>query len=114
VEKGETLFLSISLIGTGDFLWEPRPRVLVRWDNLFMPQRHKRRKKKPELADEEVRAILVQSMADVGADPVLVYAFQKTGVYIFEENQQRLSKEKLKAFDGALDEYFAALKGPVQ
>jgi hypothetical protein len=69
---------------------------------------------KPEPTDAEVRAILVQAMADVGADPALVYAFQKTGVYICDENEKRLPKEQLKAFDGAVDEYFDALKRPRQ
>jgi hypothetical protein len=81
---------------------------------LITVQRHKSRKRKPELTDAEVRAILVRAMADVGADPALVYAFQKTGVYICDENEKRLPKEKLKAFDGAVDEYFAALKRPLQ
>jgi hypothetical protein len=79
-----------------------------------MAVRQKRRKEKPELSDAQVREILVQAMADVGADPALVYAFQKTGVYICEENEKRLPKEKLKAFDGAVDEYFDALKRPRQ
>ena len=48
-------------------------------------------------------------MAEVGADPALVYAFQKTGVYICDNNEKRLPKAALKAFDGAVDEYFAAL-----
>ena len=79
-----------------------------------MAQRHKRRKQKPDLSDAEVRDILVHSMADVGADPALVYAFQKTGVYVCEENEKGLPKEKLKAFDGAVDEFFEALKHPKQ
>ena len=53
-------------------------------------------------------------MADVGADPALVYAFQKTGVYVCEDNERQLPKESLKAFEGAVDEYFAALKRPPQ
>lgn len=53
-------------------------------------------------------------MADVGADPALVYAFQRTGVYICDENEKRLTKESLKAFDAALDEYFAAVSRPPQ
>jgi hypothetical protein len=77
-------------------------------------QRQKGRKRKPELTDAEVRAVLVNAMADVGADPALVYAFQKTGVYVCDENETQLPKEKLKAFDGAVDEYFAALKRPSQ
>ena len=63
-----------------------------------------------EPTDAEVRDILVHAMADVGADPALVYAFQKTGVYVCDENEKRLPKEKLKAFDGAVDEYLAAIK----
>ena len=83
-------------------------------DNWLIVQRHKSRKRKPALSDAEVREILVQAMADVGADPALVYAFQKTGVYVCDENEKCLPKEKLKAFDGAVDEYFAALKRPHQ
>ena len=79
-----------------------------------MALRNKGRKKEPELSDAKARNILVRAMADVGADPALVYAFQKTGIYICEENEKRLPKEKLKAFDGAVDEYFSALKGPAQ
>ena len=48
-------------------------------------------------------------MAEAGADPALLYAFQKTGVYISDENEKRLPAEKLKAFDGAVSEYFEAL-----
>jgi len=79
-----------------------------------MSQRHKHRNQNPELTDAGVREILVHAMADVGADPALVYAFQKTGVYVSDENEKRLPKKKLKAFDGAVDEYFAALKRPIQ
>jgi len=46
-------------------------------------------------------------MADVGLDPVLVYAFRKTGVYVCEENEKRLS-EGLD--DSSVEEYYAALK----
>ena len=84
------------------------------WDNLLKVPRTKTRKRKPEPSDGEVCEILVRAMADVGADPALVYAFQKTGVYICDENEKRLPKKSLKAFDGAVDEYLAALKRPVQ
>ena len=53
-------------------------------------------------------------MAEVGADPALVYTFQKTGVYVCEENERRLSKRKLAAWSGAIDEYHNALAGPRQ
>jgi transcriptional/translational regulatory protein YebC/TACO1 len=71
--------------------------------------RQKADKRGADLTDSEVRTILVHAMADLGADPALVYAFQKTGVYICDENEKRLPKASLKAFDGAVDEYFAAL-----
>jgi hypothetical protein len=77
-------------------------------------QPHRSCEPKPNLSDAEVREILVQAMADVGADPALVYAFQKTGVYVCDENEKRLPKESLKAFDGGVDEYFAALRRPPQ
>ncbi len=75
-----------------------------------MPERQKQRKRNPEPSDSEVRDILVRAMADVGADPAVIYAFQKTGVYICDENVKRLPKASLKAFDSAVDEYFTALE----
>ena len=76
--------------------------------------RKKRAALKPNLSDAEVRDILVHAMADVAADPAFVYAFQKTGVYICDENEKRLPAKSLKAFDAAVDEYFAAMKRPSQ
>jgi transcriptional/translational regulatory protein YebC/TACO1 len=58
-----------------------------------------------EPSDADVRALLVQAMADVGADPAIVYAFQRTGVYLCEENERTLPTEKLQAFDAAVEEY---------
>ena len=65
----------------------------------------------PEPSDAEVRAILVSARAEVGADPALIYAFQKTGVYLCEENERRLSKSQLAAWNGAADEYYRSLAG---
>ena len=84
------------------------------WDNRDAVPRSTNRKRNPDLSDSQVREILVHAMADVGADPALVYAFQNTGVYVCDENEKRLPKEKLKAFDGAVDEYLAAIKRPPQ
>lgn len=75
------------------------------------------RKKAPlpqaAISDPEAHAVLVQAMADVGADPALVYAFQKTGVYVCEENEKRLSKAKRAAFDAAVEEYYSTINGAV-
>ena len=68
----------------------------------------------PEPSDAEVRAILVSAMAEVGGDPALIYAFQKTGVYVCKENERRLSQSQLAAWNGAVDEYYRALAGPRQ
>jgi hypothetical protein len=87
---------------------------LMSWDNRDAVPRSTNRKRNPDLSDSQVREILVHAMADVGADPALVYAFQNTGVYVCDENEKRLPKEKLKAFDGAVDEYLAAIKRPPQ
>jgi hypothetical protein len=38
-------------------------------------------------------------MAAVEADPALIYAFQKTGVYICEENERWLTKRQLAAWN---------------
>ena len=77
-------------------------------------QRRKRSQPKPDLNDAEVRSVLVKAMAEVGADPALVYAFQKTGVYVCQENEKRLPKNSLRAFDSAVDEYYAALSRSTQ
>ena len=68
----------------------------------------------PEPSDAEVRAILVSAMAEVGADPALIYAFQRTGVYACEDNERRLSQSQLAAWNGAVDEYYKTLAGPRQ
>ena len=75
-----------------------------------------RRAKRPRTvsSNAEVRSVLVSAMAEVGADPALVYAFQKTGVYVCEENQRCLSKRKLAAWSGEIDEYHKALARPRQ
>ena len=50
-------------------------------------------------SDAEVRTILVSAMAEVGADPALIYAFQKTGVYVCEENERRLSEAQIGSME---------------
>ena len=69
---------------------------------------------KPDVNDAELRSFLVNAMAEVGADPAFVYAFRKTGVYLCPENEKRVSESSLRAFDAAVDEYYAALTRPIQ
>jgi hypothetical protein len=77
-----------------------------------MPRRRKNGTSEP--SDAEVKAILVSVMVEVDADPALIYAFQKTGVFVCEENERRLSQSQLTAWNGALDEYYRSLAGPRQ
>jgi hypothetical protein len=65
------------------------------------------------IPDPEAHAVLVQAMADVGADPALVYAFQKTGIYVCEENEKHLSKANLAAFNAAVEEYYSTINRAV-
>jgi hypothetical protein len=46
----------------------------------------KRNRAERQQSAEELREILVEAMAKVGADPAFIYAFKKTGVYLCEEN----------------------------
>lgn len=78
---------------------------------MAMPRRTSE-KRGADLTDAQVQAILVQSMADAGYDPAFVYAFRKTGVYVCDENENRLPKSSLKAFDAAVEEYFVSMDGP--
>lgn len=61
-----------------------------------------------------MRAILVSAMAEVGADPALICAFQRTGVYACEDNERRLLQSQLAAWNGAVEEYYKTLAGPRQ
>ncbi len=56
----------------------------------------------------------MNAMAEVGADPALVYAFRKTGVYVCPENDKSLSPSSMRTFNAAVDEYYAALTRPIQ
>jgi hypothetical protein len=66
------------------------------------------------MTDLEVRDILAQAMADVGADAALECAFKKTGVYVCDANEKKLSPRALGAFDSTISEYFEAIERSVQ
>jgi hypothetical protein len=52
--------------------------------------------------------------AEVRQLGALLDAFQRTGVYVCEENERRLSRSQLAAWNGAVDEYYKTLAGPRQ
>jgi hypothetical protein len=58
-----------------------------------------------EMSDEQVRSSIVQSMAEAEFPPAVIYAFHKTGIYICDENEARLSDEQKTAWNAAINEY---------
>ncbi len=75
---------------------------------------HRNRIRSREFTDEEVRDILADAMAEVGADPALIFAFKRTGVYLCSENERKLPKVKMAAWNAAIDLYFELLAAGVQ
>lgn len=74
----------------------------------------KDRNRSHELTDTEVRDILANAMAEVGADPAVVFAFKRTGVYLCAENEDKLSQQRIAAWNAAVDLYFELLGASVQ
>lgn len=59
---------------------------------------------KPATA-EELRKAMVDTMKRAGTDPELIYAFEKTGRIVSEANAHQLTREDLKEWDAAIEEY---------
>ena len=77
------------------FGWEPGPG-----DNLFFDM--------PPL--EHAEHFMVQAMKQAGLHPAIVYAFEKTGLLVTEENQNLLSKKDIAEWEAAIWEYEARQK----
>ena len=69
---------------------EPGPN-----DNLFFDM--------PPL--EHVEHFMVQAMKQVGLDPAVIYAFEKTGLLLTEENQHLISDVNRAEWEAAVQEY---------
>ncbi len=54
---------------------------------------------------EHVEARFVDKMKEIGIDPALIYAFEKTGRIVIEGNKNRLSDIELREWDEAVEEY---------
>lgn len=55
--------------------------------------------------DEKTRAKMVQAMRDNGADPAYIYAFEKTGLLVFQETMELMEPEDLERWAQAYEEY---------
>ena len=54
---------------------------------------------------EYLEAMLVGNMRATGLDPAFVYAFEKTGLLVSEENQHLIPQKELKEWKSAVEEY---------
>ena len=60
----------------------------------------------PSLVDhEKAEEDLLRAMTAAGLDPELIYAIQRTGRFVTEENSQWLSEEDLAEWQAAIEEY---------
>jgi hypothetical protein len=74
----------------------------------------RRRKRDHELTDNEVKAILTQAMVKAGATAAAIYAYNKTDVILTMDNEDRLPRQHLRAWDAAINEYHLLIAGPTQ
>lgn len=54
---------------------------------------------------EHVEHHMVEAMKQAGLDPAMIYAFEKTGLLVTEENQHLLPESDLAEWDAAIEEY---------
>lgn len=52
-----------------------------------------------------VTELIAEDMRASGARPEVVYAFEKTGLVITNENEAQVTAEELRAWDAAIEEY---------
>ena len=56
---------------------------------------------------EHVEHYMVEAMKKAGLDPAIIYAFEKTGRLVTEENQHLLPDSDLAEWEAAIEEYEA-------
>jgi hypothetical protein len=54
---------------------------------------------------EHLEAMMVEDMKAAGLDPALIYAFEKTGLFVTERNQNLIPDEDQAEWDAAIEEY---------
>jgi SEC-C motif len=54
---------------------------------------------------EHLEAMMVEDMTKAGIDPAIIYAFEKTGRLVTEENQHLLPAKALDEWQAAIEEY---------
>jgi hypothetical protein len=56
---------------------------------------------------EHLEAMMVEDMKAAGLDPAFIYAFEKTGLLVTEQNQHLIPEKDLAEWDAAIEEYEA-------
>ena len=54
---------------------------------------------------EHLEAMMVEDMKAAGLDPAFIYAFERTGLLVTEQNQHLIPEKDLQAWDDAIREY---------
>lgn len=63
------------------------------------------------ISEEEVDEAMLLVLHEAKVRPEIIYAYQKTGRLLTEENAQHLSEEELAEWDAAVDEYRRQTRG---
>jgi len=56
---------------------------------------------------EHAEHFMVEAMKQAGLDPAIIYAFEKTGLLVTEQNQDLLPEKDLAEWEAAIREYEA-------
>jgi hypothetical protein len=54
---------------------------------------------------EHLEAMMVEDMKAAGLDPAFIYAFEKTGLLVTEQNQHLIPEHDLAEWDAAIEDY---------
>lgn len=55
---------------------------------------------------------MIQAAAESGMPPEYIYAMHKTGLFVTEDNMQRMSEAQIDSWNSAIKEYKRLSKGP--
>lgn len=67
--------------------------------------RPRARRMVPAMSESEIRAAMRAAFERAGVRPELIYAFDKTGRMVTEDNHHLLTAEDLAEWNAAIDEY---------
>jgi SEC-C motif len=59
----------------------------------------------PDASPDQLQEAAVEAMREVGVDPALIYAFEKTGLIVGEDNQRLIPPEAMAEWKQAVEEY---------